>query len=66
MRAILETLEARPQQQLLFVRVDGWTINSAAPGMMLLENGEIHKGPQTYTDEMVRTRPELRTPRPSG
>ena len=41
------TLEARPQQQLLFVRVVGWTINSAALGMMLLENGEIHKGPQT-------------------
>jgi len=46
LRAILETLDgAEPRQRLLFLRVEGWTIGSAAVGMMMLEGREIREGP---------------------
>ena len=46
LRAILDTLdEVPPRQQLLFLRVNGSTINASVIGMLMLENDEITEGP---------------------
>jgi hypothetical protein len=46
LHGILEAIEkSPPRQQLLFLRVEGWTINSGVIGMLMLDNGEINEGP---------------------
>ena len=56
LRAILKTLdEPPPRQQLLFLRVEGWTISSSVVGMMMLENGEINEGPLHPEDWQYKT-----------
>ena len=56
LRAILNTLdETRTRQQLLFLRVEGWTITSGVVGMMMLENGEIDEGPLNPEDWQYKT-----------
>ena len=56
LRGILETLdETPPRQQLLFLRVQGSTIDSGVVGMMMLENGEINEGPLDPEDWPYKT-----------
>lgn len=56
LRAILEALdETPPRQQLLFLRVQGSTIDSGVVGMMMLENGEINEGPSDPEDWPYKT-----------
>ena len=56
LRAILEAIDyARPRQQLLFLRVDGWTIDSSVIGLMRLDNGEIDQGPSDPEEWPYRT-----------
>ena len=46
LNGILEAIEETPpRQQLLFLRVEGWTINSGVIGMLMLDNGEMSEGP---------------------
>ena len=46
LNGILQALEEHPpRQRLLFLRVEGWTINSGVIGMLMLDNGEMSEGP---------------------
>ena len=55
LRGILDALDERPRQQLLFLRVNGVTINTEVVGMLMLENGETHEGPLDPEDWPYKT-----------
>ena len=56
LNGILEAMdETPPRQQLLFLRVEGWTIHSGVIGMLMLDNGEINEGPLNPEDWPYKT-----------
>jgi hypothetical protein len=56
LHGILEAMdETPPRQQLLFLRVEGWTIHSGVIGMLMLDNGEINEGPLNPEDWPYKT-----------
>lgn len=51
LNSILRTIKNyRYRQRLLFLRVEGWTVNSPVVGLMLLEDNEISEGPVNPED----------------